>query len=95
MAIKISPLEKFRLLKAGLPIPESTPSPERIVSAEISPVDPGVGNDPQSGPASFKKPTEPCPHPPYRLRKDTGPLVGTITVCLDCGRQVKDPDLAD
>ncbi len=108
MGVHLSPLEKFKLMKEGKPVPEeegASPKPHlgaadvasrqhlTPVNANVSPADPD-NRDEGTGTPNIKKRGEPCDHPKDRRVRGSGRLVGTIVVCLDCGSQVNDPDLA-
>jgi hypothetical protein len=94
----LSPLEEFRLLKEGKPLPKK----EGIVKKSVerteafhpneSPVDVDSRNE-GTGVPQPKKPGQPCEHPKDRISTGHGHLAGTVKVCLDCGGIVNDRDL--
>jgi hypothetical protein len=107
--MSLTALEKFKLLKAGKPILEdedtlksatqSAPQkPKKAIerierfSLKESPLDPDSSNE-ATGEPHPKKLGEPCNHPKDRISSAYSPLVGTVKVCLDCGRQINDKDL--
>lgn len=105
MSIALSPLQKFVLLKREEhlkkeQVSESAEDREeklktskvQSVSSKISragdsPVD--RGGDDLDGPAAPKRPEEHCSHPKHRRTVAYGSIVGTITVCKDCGRTIE------
>ncbi|MFA5394962.1 MAG: hypothetical protein WC346_02980 [Methanogenium sp.] len=105
----LTALEKFKLLKAGKPIPEDeiTPKPSNdqkpkeivkriqrieVFSPNMSPADHDSADEGKGQP-NPKKLGEACTHPKDRIVSEYSPLIGTVRVCLDCGRQVNDKDL--
>jgi hypothetical protein len=60
-------------------------------------IDPDAPPRPSTGSMEdrYKKPGEPCQHPPDMRTRDEGPTIGAVTLCLACGRIINDPDMRD
>lgn len=43
----------------------------------------------------YRKPGEPCLHPPDMRAKEEGRTIGVVEICLACGKMLNDPDLKD
>ena len=93
----LSPLEQFRLLKEGKPLPKKEEITKKSIErTEVfhpneSPMDTDSRNE-GTGVPHPKKPGEPCDHPKDRIVAGRGHNV-SIRVCLDCGSTVNDKDL--
>ena len=93
----LSPLEEFRLLKEGKPLPKKEDISQKPLERtetfhpNESPMDTDSRNE-GTGIPHPKKPGEHCDHPKDRISTGRGHNL-SIKVCLDCGGIVNDRDL--
>jgi hypothetical protein len=77
----LSPQEKWAKEKERQRLISEGKDPDQTVIREVG-----------SSETNFKKPGEPCSHPPGRIVTEEGRTLGSVRICLDCGCIVNDPD---
>jgi hypothetical protein len=78
---RLSPKERWEMIKRGED-PDKPVTPPKAVKVR-----------PVRTEADYRKPGEPCSHPPHMVEWDESPGIGKFRICLACGRIVNDPDL--